>query len=107
VQSVGAEPDRVFVGDTAPTLPRTPYPAVVEFLTGDNAGRSYAIETIDTLTFELLETTYRPIQAGDTYRARRDCGKLFLEDCIAVNDNGLRFKGEPHIVDASEVSAPQ
>jgi uncharacterized phage protein (TIGR02218 family) len=105
VQSVGAETDRTFTGDAQATLVTTIYPSIIQFLTGDNAGREYAVEDVDTLVFNLLETTAYPIQAGDTYRHRRDCGKLYEADCIGINSNGPNFKGEPHIPDGGEVAS--
>lgn len=107
VQSVGAETDRSFTGDAQATLPATNYPSTIQFLTGDNAGREYAVESVDTMDFELLETTHFPIQAGDTYRHRRNCAKRFLEDCVGINDNGPNFKGEPNIPDGSDIAAPR
>lgn len=98
VQSVGAEDNRIFTGDAVAT-PYS-YPGVVEWLTGDNAGKSYGTEAEAALTITLAEITAYPIQAGDTYRVRPDCFKRYLEDCIGVWNNGPNFKGEPHIPNA-------
>lgn len=97
VQAVGGETDRTFTGNFVATLPRTNYPARVQFLTGDNAGHEFATEEVAGLVVSLIETTPYPIQNGDTYRMRQDCGKLYEDDCIGVWDNGPNFKGEPHI----------
>jgi uncharacterized phage protein (TIGR02218 family) len=109
VQSVGAENNRIFTGDniTGSGQP-VPFPGRIQFLTGDNAGREYATESVTSLTVTLSETTPYPIEAGDTYRIRPDCGKRFAEDCIAIWDNGVNFKGEPHtpIGDAAAASTP-
>lgn len=105
VQSVGTEPDREFTGDAVATLPDPNYPAMVEFLTGANAGRTYAVESVDSLTVYLLETTHNPIEVGDTYQMRQDCAKRYLEDCIGINSNGPNFKGEPYIPDESDTTS--
>jgi uncharacterized phage protein (TIGR02218 family) len=110
VTAVGAETNRVFTGDVLTNdSPGPPLvPGRVQFLTGDNAGREFAIEERDGLTLTLAEPTNYPIEPGDTYRVRPDCGKRFVEDCIEIWDNGLNFKGEPHIPvgDATAVQAP-
>jgi uncharacterized phage protein (TIGR02218 family) len=97
VATVGAESDVLFTGDAAAALVRTSYPSKVQFLTGDNAGREFDVESVDALAFTLLEPTPYPIQIGDEYRHRRDCGKIYEDDCITINANGDNFKGEPLI----------
>ena len=98
VTAVGAEDNRQFTGNAVAT-PYS-YPGVVEWLTGDNAGKSYGTESEDTMVITLNETTAYPIQIGDTYRVRPDCFKRYIEDCIGVWNNGPNFKGEPHIPSA-------
>lgn len=71
VQSVGAESDRTFTGDIAAYMPGR-----VEFTSGQNVGRRYAVESVNGMTITLAETTPFPIQVGDTYRHRPDCTKL-------------------------------
>ncbi len=71
VQSVGVESDRTFTGDIA-----TYMPGRVEFTSGPNVGRRYAVESVNGNTITLAETTPFPIQAGDKYRHRPDCTKL-------------------------------
>ena len=77
-------------------------------MTGDNAGRQYDVESADSDGISLTEVTIYPISIGDTYRIRPDCAKRFQEDCIDTWDNGVNFKGEPHIptCDAAEVQTP-
>lgn len=106
VEAVGAESDREFTADTVGSP--SPYPGRVEFLTGDNQGIEYAVEGVAGLVVSLQETTRYPIQIGDTFRIRPDCGKRFLEDCIGVWANGVNFKGEPHIPvgDAAQIQTP-
>ena len=98
VVSVGLETNRNFVGDeVSASGPPVPFPGRVQFLTGNNAGREYATESVDQETVFLSETTAYPIEVGDTYRIRPDCRKRFKEDCIDTWNNGPNFKGEPHI----------
>jgi uncharacterized phage protein (TIGR02218 family) len=103
VQSVGAESNRVFTGDAVAT-PHS-FPGRVEFLTGNNVGREYATESVSGFVVTLNETTAYPIEAGDTYQIRPDCGKSYIADCIGVWSNGDNFKGEPHIPDGGEVAS--
>lgn len=103
VQSVGAETNRVFTGD-AVASPHS-FPGRVRFTTGNNAGREYATEGVSSMTITLSETTAYPIEEGDEYEIRPDCGKRYTQDCIGVWDNGPNFKGEPHIPDGEEVSS--
>lgn len=111
VLSVGAETNLTFeadaVTDTSQTL--EPYPGRLQWLTGENAGREYSIEELDSFgNVSLNETTPYPIEVGDTFRIRPDCRKRYLEDCIGVWDNGLNFKGEPDIPvgDGIAIQAP-
>lgn len=110
VQTVGAESDRVFEGDTVldSSSGVTPEPGRVQWLTGVNAGREYAVEEIDGDQVTLSEPTLYAIQVGDTYRIRPDCKKHYVRDCIGVWDNGINFKGEPYIPvgDAASVQIP-
>lgn len=108
VESVGAETNRSFVGSAV----GSPYsfPGRVQFLTGKNAGPLYATEALDSGSqISLSETAGYPIEIGDTYRIRPDCAKRFTQDCIGVWDNGINFKGEPHIPlgDAAQVLTPE
>lgn len=99
VQTVGAESDRVFEGDTVldSSSGVTPAPGRVQWLTGVNAGREYAVEEIDGDQVMLSEPTLYAIEVGDTYRIRPDCKKHYVRDCIGVWNNGINFKGEPYI----------
>ena len=90
VQSVGAETDRAFTGD----IPAF-YPGRLEFLTGSNVGRRYAIEKIDGMAITLAETTPFAIEDGDTYQHRPDCTKLKGGDLGCESyANWPNFKGE-------------
>lgn len=105
VTSIGVEADRVFADSSSGFAADGAYkPGIVEWLTGNNAGRTYEVENnvggIVTLTFH----TKYDIAIGDTYRIRADCGKRFREDCIGQHDNGLQFRGEPDIPVGDESS---
>lgn len=109
VSAVGAETNRVFTGTAADdSNALTLQPGVLEWLTGDNAGKRFGVEEVNVLVLTLAEATPYPIQVGDTYRARPDCAKRFLEDCRDKFNNAVNFKGEPHIPvgDSSGVQAP-
>lgn len=109
VTAVGAESNRIFTGDavTGSGQP-VPYPGRVQFLTGNNAGRELSTEKVTVLVVQLSDTTPYPIEVGDTYRIRPDCRKRFTQDCIGIWNNGINFKGEPHIPvgDATAIQAP-
>lgn len=110
VDSVGSETDRVFVSDTPPTAtgPNGALGfgvAIVEFLTGDNAGLTVETETVDGADITLRFPSAYAIEAGDTFKIRPDCAKRFQEDCIDEYDNYINFRGEPHIPLTEEASA--
>jgi len=101
VASVGEESDRIFIvnGLTVDSY-RPFYPGRVEWLTGDNAGKSISIEdfsedTAGNQSVSLMETLPYAISVGDTGRIRPDCIKTW-ERC-GVDDNQINFKGEPLI----------
>lgn len=110
VLSVGAEDNRIFTGDdvggASPAIP--PVPGRVQFLTGLNAGREFAVEELDGLTVSLAEPTNYAMAPGDTYRIRPDCAKRYDADCIGKWNNGPNFKGEPLIPvgDAGGLQSP-
>lgn len=108
VTAVGAETDHSFTGTVLSTSPVNPFPGRVEWLTGANAGLELWTDGFAAGVVDLGEPTPFPIQIGDTYRIRPDCRKRFEEDCIAVWNNGINFKGEPLIPvgDASSGQTP-
>lgn len=90
IQSVGAETDRTFTGDITAS-----FPGRVEFTSGLNVGRRYAVESVDGMTITLAETTPYPIELGDEYRHRPDCTKL-KDGALGCDSyaNWPNFKGE-------------
>jgi hypothetical protein len=51
----------------------------------------------DLGTADLTFPTAFPIEVGDTFKWRTDCGKQFIRDCKDTWDNVLNFRGEPYI----------
>lgn len=99
VTAVGAETDRTFTIAGSGVSGTADYysPGVVEFLSGDNAGRTYEIETFTSgrvVTFAI--PTENPIQIGDDLQIRRDCTRQWEghNSCQTYN-NRLNFRGEP------------
>lgn len=90
VSSVGAESDRTFTGTVTGY-----FPGRVEFTSGPNAGRRYAVESVDGMTITLAETTPFAISATDGYRHRPDCTKL-KDGPLGCDSYGnwANFKGE-------------
>lgn len=90
VQSVGAESDRTFTGNTS-----TFFPGRVEFTSGPNAGKRYAVESVSGSTITLAETTPYAIEPTHAYRHRPDCTKL-KDGPLGCDSYGnwLNFKGE-------------
>lgn len=90
VVSTGAESDRTFTGDIAAS-----YPGRVRFTSGPNAGRVYAVESVDGMTITLAETTPYAISTDDEYDHRPDCTKL-KDGALGCDSYGNwpNFKGE-------------
>ena len=90
VQAEGAESDRTFTGDITAS-----FPGRLEFTSGSNVGRRYAVESVDGMTITLAETTPYPIEPGDDYRHRPDCTKL-KDGALGCDSysNWPNFKGE-------------
>ena len=102
IDTVGSETDREFTALAEPTAtgPNGALPfdvAIIEFLTGDNAGLTVETETVVVKDITLRFQSPYDMQIGDTFRIRPDCTKRYSEDCIDLFDNGVNFKGEPLI----------
>jgi uncharacterized phage protein (TIGR02218 family) len=113
VVAVGDEGDRIFA-DTS-FLQGVDYfaPGIVEWLTGANADQKQEVESFDEGTFTLLFPTINAIELGDTFRARPDCTKQWVDghnSCATWwgSEKALRFRGEPHIPtgDAAPANVP-
>lgn len=115
VESVGAETDREFyIGGSGLSETNGAYwPGLFEFESGDNAGRSYEIESYtvssDGLLVVLAIPTEMPIQDTDYGRIRPDCTRLWEgpNSCETYN-NRPRFRGEPkrRVADTSNLMSP-
>ena len=100
VLSVGSEADREFTATVTPAAvgPNGALPftvAIVEFLTGNNAGLTVETESVvgDVVTLR-FHTPYDMV-IGDTYKIRPDCDKKYEDSCIALYDNNLFNRSEP------------
>lgn len=100
VASVGAESDRTFTGSFAGF-----FPGRLEFTSGPNAGRRYAIESVSGSTITLAETAPFAIEDGHRYRHRPDCTKL-KDGPLGCDSYGNwpNFKGETTIPVGDAVS---
>jgi uncharacterized phage protein (TIGR02218 family) len=103
------EPDRIFVADSEPAVSGpngalTFVPGLIEWQTGDNAGKYSEVEAIDGTTIYLRFGTQYNIGASDTFQIRPDCDKK-KDTCKDSFDNLLNFRGEPHINGGDESSA--
>lgn len=86
-------------------------PGIVEFLTGQNAGRSIEVTGFAGGFVSLLLPVYYPIIVGDTYRIRIDCNKHGDETgCKSTDRWGAEwwahFRGEPNIPVGDAVQTP-
>lgn len=79
-------------------------PGVVQWLTGDNAGRENEVEEYDaaTGTVTLVIPTYAEVKAGDTFKIRRDCDKS--KSMCKDYGNLLNMRAEPEIPRADGTS---
>lgn len=96
VSGLGTETDREFE-DAGIDLDGDYSVAVVEWLTGANAGAQMETETVSgnsALTSIVLALAMPfAIQVGDTFRIRQDCAKTF-EWCRDVHANTDNFRGQ-------------
>jgi uncharacterized phage protein (TIGR02218 family) len=65
------------------------------------SGKSNGL-VMEVKTFEAgqmgLQLEFGPgVEAGDTYTIQVGCGKRYQEDCIGRFNNGINFRGEPHL----------
>jgi uncharacterized phage protein (TIGR02218 family) len=70
----------------------------ITFTSGLNNGLSMEVKESTALgVITLHELMPFNIVAGDTYSMYAGCTKRFTEDCIAKFDNGVNFRGFPHL----------
>lgn len=86
-------------------------PGIVEFLTGQNAGRSMEVTSFINGVVTLILPVYYPITVGDTFRIRIDCNK-HADDSGCQHDRrwgidwALHFRGENLIPVGDAVQTP-
>lgn len=117
VSSEGAENTRTFTCSGLGATANTYKPGMLEWLTGDNAGRTEMVEAQDgsgviTLKFPMAF----PIQAGDTFTIRADCTR-WKDDpngckahfaSVSPVEWKLHYRGEPLIpvADGDSLTTP-
>lgn len=67
------------------------------FTSGLNDGLSMEVKNYTPGVLELFEAMPFPVAASDTFTVYRGCQKRFYEDCIGVHNNGVNFRGFPHV----------
>lgn len=104
IDSVGSEPDSVFVDAALIGVGDKYYqPGMVEILSGDNEGQMLEVESFDdaTGTVTLKFPVVTVLEAGVSYRIRRHCSKRWSghNSCETFwgSDRTLHYRGEPHI----------
>lgn len=104
VVTVGPESDRMFTGDVSGS-----FPGRIEFTSGPNVGKVYAIESASGASLVLAEPTPYPIEPEHEYRTRPDCTKL-PDGALGCKyyGNYLNYKGEDTtpVGDAMGASTP-
>lgn len=68
----------------------------LRWLDGANSGLGGMIAANDSGSVTLAEPPAFPVQAGDRAEIAQGCDRRF-ETCVARFDNGLNFRGEPHL----------
>ena len=64
---------------------------------GDSVGLTMEIKSYSVGSIELQLDFAQGIKVGDTYEVFPGCGKRYEEDCIGRWNNGINFRGEPHL----------
>jgi hypothetical protein len=70
---------------------------VITMTTGASAGLSMEVKSYAPGTITLQLALPFGVGAGDAYSMIAGCGKRFDEDCVDRYDNGINFRGEPHV----------
>lgn len=115
VSAVAAETDRVFtMSGTAPANSAL-RPGLVEWYTGDNAGRTFEIEDNAGAVITLAMPTDRPIQVGDAGRRRPNCTNLLFGSVVDAGENSCfqfgnlpNYRGEWYrpVAESEQLQAP-
>jgi uncharacterized phage protein (TIGR02218 family) len=68
----------------------------VRYLTGDNCGLSTAILAVSGAEVSLRDRPRAAVAPGTIVQLREGCDKRF-ETCVSRFQNGVNFRGEPHL----------
>lgn len=77
----------------------------ITMTSGASSGLSTEVKAYTPGTITLQLQLPSGCAAGDTYTLLAGCGKRFNEDCITRFDNGINFRGEPHLPGMDKVLA--
>lgn len=97
------EPRRIFTDSASLEADDHYSPGVVEWLTGDNAGKQMEIDSNTAGVYALSLELPFPIAVTDTYRRRQDCNKRdrlrngVPGDCKDKHNNLVNHGGQPDI----------
>lgn len=95
---VGAVTDNRVIDDAARVEAADHFTgAKLTFTSGANAGRSMEVKRSVPGQLELTHAFYEAIEPGDTYTVHAGCLKRHAEDCVARHNNGVNFRGFPHL----------
>lgn len=117
VTSVGLEANNTFTASALGAAANFYSPGMVEWITGDNSGRSQAVESQNgSGVITTTDQTQFPVQIGDTFKVRRDCTKWVYgtSGCqdhfsgVSATEWKLHYRGEPFIpiADADSINTP-
>lgn len=70
---------------------------LITMTSGASAGYSMEIRSYLPGVLTLAMQLPYGAAAGDTYSLKPGCGKRFVEDCVGRFNNGINFRGEPHL----------
>lgn len=107
VTSIGAETDRQFTASALSGATGFYDFGLLEWLTGDNAGKSIEVEMFTTGGIVgLAHPAPFVVQVGDTFKIRQDCDKTF--DACKAYGQTLNFRGLPHlpVADGDSLQTP-
>jgi hypothetical protein len=88
-----------FIGTSITGADSTYSTSLIRWISGANKGARNIIRVFDgdTQKVKLYFKCLHPIQPGDRYMYVQACQKRFTEDCVLNFDNGLNFRGFPHL----------
>ena len=79
---------------------------LVTFTSGFNTGLSMEVKNFAGTSFTLQEQMPFSIAIGDTFTVYPGCMKEYERDCIAKWNNGINFRGFPHLPGNSIYNGP-